>query len=256
MTVLQSFIAAHLFVWYLVFTRIGAAFMVMPVIGESFVPVRVRLLLALIVSVLVAPLLQNQMPAEPSSPLGLFSLLASEILIGVFIGSIPRLLFGSFEVAGMIIAMQSGLSNAFVFNPSLSSQGSLPGSVLAWLGLLLIFVSDLHHLLILAILHSYELFRPGSPLPTEDFYHMVLDLVSQSFMIGVEMSAPFLVTGLLLALVLGIMSRLSPQMQVFMVFMSAQVGYGLFLFAVTLAAMLKFWLGHFDSTLNEFLTNG
>ena len=256
MAVLQTLIAGNLFAWLLVFTRVGAAMMVMPVFGDQFVPTQVRLLLALIISVIVTPVLLPQLPHEPASVLSLFLLLAGEILIGVFIGSLARLMFGALEVAGMIIAMQTGLSNAFVFNPSLATQGSLPGSLLSWLALLLILITNLHHLLIMAVVRSYETFQPGAPVPVNDFAQSVTRLVADSFMIGVEMAAPFLATGLVFALALGVMARLAPQMQVFFVFMSAQIAYGLFLFAITVSAMMTFWLRHFEGTLIQFLSPG
>ena len=142
MATLQTLIAGHLFAWLLVFTRVGSAFMVMPLFGDQFVPVRVRLLLALVISVIVTPALEDRVPPEPVSLMALFLLLGSEVMIGVFIGSLPRLMFSALEVAGMIIAMQTGLSNAFVFNPALASQGSLPGSMLSWLALLLIRIAE------------------------------------------------------------------------------------------------------------------
>ena len=256
MAALQALIAGNLFAWLLVFTRVGSAFMVMPLFGDQFVPTNMRLLLALVVSVIVTPVLAPQLPHEPASVLALFLLLSGEILIGVFIGSLPRLMFGALEVAGMIIAMQTGLSNAFVFNPSLASQGSLPGSLLSWLALLLILITNMHHLLLLAVVHSYDLFQPGAPVPVNDLAESVTRMVADSFMIGVEMAAPFLATGLVFALALGVMARLAPQMQVFFVFMSAQIAYGLFLFAITVSAMMTFWLRHFESSLTQFLSPG
>ncbi len=230
--------------------------MVMPVFGDQFVPTQVRLLLALAVSLVVTPVLLPVLPPEPAAVLQLFLLLAGELLIGVFIGSIGRLMFGALEVAGMIIAMQTGLSNAFVFNPSLATQGSLPGSMLSWLALLLILITNLHHVLLAGVIHSYALFPPGAPLPMGDMAEQVTRLAADSFTIGVEMSAPFLATGLVFALALGVMARLAPQMQVFFVFMSAQIAYGLFLFAITVSAMMMFWLHHFEGTLIQFLSPG
>ena len=254
MTALQALIDANLFAWLLVFTRVGSAIMVMPLFGDQFVPTQVRLLLSAMICLVVTPVLLPRLPHEPTAVLSLALLLGGEIMIGVFIGSVARLMFGALEVAGMIIAMQTGLSNAFVFNPSLSSQGSLPGSMLSWMALLLILITNLHHMMIMGVVHSYDLFVPGGPLPVADFAQAVARLVADSFMIGVEMAAPFFATGLVFALALGVMARLAPQMQVFFVFMSAQIAYGLFLFAITVSAMMTFWLNHFESTLIQFLS--
>jgi flagellar biosynthetic protein FliR len=253
---LQTLITDHLFAWLLVFTRVGSALMAMPVFGDQFVPTRVRLLLALVISIVVTPILQDRLPHEPTHVLSLFLLLSSEIIIGIFIGSLQRLMFSALEVAGMLIAMQAGLSNAFVFNPALASQGSLPGSLLAWLALLLIMVTNLHHMLLMAVVHSYDVFPPGEALPVGDFAQMITRLVSDGFTIGIEMAAPFIATGLVFALALGVMSRLAPQMQVFTVFMSVQIAYGLLLFSLTLGAMMMFWMRHFESNLVEFVSPG
>ncbi len=256
MAALQALIAGNLFAWLLVFTRIGAAMMVMPVFGDQFVPTQVRLMLAMVISIIVTPVLLAQLPPEPASPLTLFLLLAGEIMVGVFIGSLARMMFSALEVAGMIIAMQTGLSNAFVFNPSLATQGSLPGSLLSWLALLLILISNLHYMMLTAVVHSYDVFKPGAPLPVGDFAQIIIRMVADSFAIGVEMAAPFIATGLVFALALGIMARLAPQMQVFFVFTSAQIAFGLFLFAITVSAMMTFWLRHFESTLAQFVSPG
>ena len=254
MELLQTLFADQIYVWLLVFARVGAAFMVMPTIGDPFVSARTRLLFALAVSVLVAPVLRPQIPPEPQQILALATLIIGELTVGVFIGTVARLLVSALEVAGTIIATQSGLAMAQMFNPAMGSQGTLPGALMGWLGLLLIFATDLHHLLIMAVVDSYTLFVPGAALPVTDMADLIARTVSKSFMIGVQMSAPFLIIGLMFGLALGILSKLAPQIQVFFLFMSTQVAIGLFLFALTLSAMMLFWLSHFEATFIEFLS--
>lgn len=253
MNVLQALVGDQIYVWIVVFMRIGAAFMTMPGFGDQFVSSRTRLLLAVAVTFVVAPVLRPQLPPEPTHVLRLTMLIMGEITVGVFLGTVARLLFSALEVAGSVIAAQSGLANAQIFNPAMASQGTLPAALLGWLGLLLIFITDLHHVMIMAMVDSYTLFQPGAPLPINDMADMVGRLVSKSFVIGLQMCAPFIVTGILFALALGLLNKLAPQIQVFFLFMSTQVALGLFLFAITLSAMMLFWLSHFESTFIEFL---
>ncbi|MBI1208396.1 MAG: flagellar biosynthetic protein FliR [Azospirillum sp.] len=227
--------------------------MIMPTIGDAFIPTQVRLVVALLFSVLIAPLVSGSLPPMPVSAVDLGILLTTETVIGLFLGTVPRLMFGALDIAGMIIALNASLSNAAVFNPALASQASLPGAMLGLLGLLLVFVTNLHHMLFLAIADSYTLFVPGAPVPIGDFADMVAHLVSRSFLIGIEMSSPFMVAGLLVHLASGLLARLVPQIQVFFVFMSSQVAFGLLLLALTLSAMMLFWLRHFQAGLIEFL---
>ncbi|MBV5336358.1 flagellar biosynthetic protein FliR, partial [bacterium] len=95
-----------------------------------------------------------------------------------------------------------------------------------------IFITDLHQLQIMAVVESYQTFKVGAPLPVTDMADSIARTVEHSFLIGFQMSIPFIVSGMLFALALGLLSRLAPQIQVFFLFMSVQVALGLFLFAV------------------------
>ncbi|AWK84821.1 flagellar biosynthetic protein FliR [Azospirillum thermophilum] len=253
MNALSQLVGDQLFVWLLVFARVGTAFSVMPTIGDAFVSARTRLLFSLAVSVVVAPVLRPQIPPVPTDLFRLLVLLVGEMGVGIFLGTVARLLMGALEVAGTIISLQAGLANAQIFNPAMATQGSLPGALMGWLGLLLLFITDLHHLLIMAVIDSYATFAPGGAIAVDDMANVVSQLVSKSFLLGVQMSAPFLITGLLFALALGLLNKLAPQIQVFFLFTSVQVALGLFMFALTLAAMMMFWLSHFESTFVDFL---
>ncbi|RJF82222.1 flagellar biosynthetic protein FliR [Azospirillum cavernae] len=253
MNVLQTLLSEQIFVWMIVFVRVGAAFSVMPTVGDAFVSARTRLLLALAVSVVVAPVLRPQLPPIPGNPFQLTVLIVGEMAVGIFLGSVGRLLMGTLEVAGTIIALETGLSNAQIFNPAMATSGSLPGALLGWLGLLLLFITDMHHLLIMAVVDSYATFVPGAPIPIDDMANVIGQLVSKTFLLGVQMAAPFLITGLLFALALGLLNKLAPQVQVFQLFTSIQVLLGLFMFALTLAAMMMFWLSRFEATFVDFL---
>ncbi|WP_448190714.1 flagellar biosynthetic protein FliR [Azospirillum sp. sgz301742] len=253
MDVLQTLLGDQLYVWIIVFMRVGAAFMTMPAFGDSFISTRTRLILAAAVTFVVSPVLRQYLPPEPQNVLRLTLLIVGEVTVGVFLGTVARLLFSALEVAGTVIASQAGLSNAQMFNPAMGSQGTLPAALMGWLGMLLIFLTDLHHLMIMAVVDSYTLFVPGAALPVNDMADMIGRLVAKSFVIGLQMCAPFIVTGILFALALGLLNKLAPQIQVFFMFMSTQVALGLFLFSITLSAMMLFWLSYFESTFIEFL---
>ncbi|RTR24261.1 flagellar biosynthetic protein FliR [Azospirillum griseum] len=253
MNVLQTLLGEQVFVWMIVFVRVGTAFSVMPTVGDAFVSARTRLLLALAVSVVVAPVLRPQLPPMPGNIFQLTVLIVGEMTVGIFLGSVGRLLMGVLEVAGTIVALETGLSNAQIFNPAMATSGSLPGALMGWLGLLLLFITDMHHLLIMAVVDSYATFVPGAPIPIDDMANVIGQLVSKTFLLGVQMAAPFLITGLMFALALGLLNKLAPQVQVFQLFTSIQVLLGLFMFALTLAAMMMFWLSRFEATFVEFL---
>jgi len=246
---IQQWFGVHLWVWLLVFARVGSAFTVLPAFGDAFVPTEVRLILAALISLIVVPLQAAGMPPEPDHVARLLLLLFGEATIGFFIGGVARILVSALENAGTIIAMQTGLSNATVFNPAMASPGTLPGSLMGWLGLLLIFVTDLHHLMLASVVDSYTAFPAGEMPPFNDMADFTVRVVGDSFSIGVRLAAPFIAAGLVFAFALGLLSKLAPQIQVFFLFMSAQVALGLILLALALSGMMTFWLGWFEETL-------
>jgi flagellar biosynthetic protein FliR len=246
---LGTLLSTELFAFLLVFTRLSSAVMVMPGIGDGFVSPRIRLLLALTIAALVTPTLADDLPSLPDSPVALFVLLGGEIVIGLAIGLIARLLMTAVDVAGQILAFNLSLANAFVFNPAMAAQGSLPGAFLTILALVLIFATDLHHLMLRAAVDSYGVFPPGTLPPMGDMADMVSTIVARSFAIGLQMAAPFVAVGLVFYLGLGVLSRLMPQMQVFFVAIPAQIMVGFLIMALTLSAAMLFWLDHFQSSL-------
>ena len=123
------------------------------------------------------------------------------------------------------------------------------GSFLSFLGITLIFATDLHHVALSAIYDSYMIFPPQAPLMFDDAAQMAIETVAGAFVIGVQMSAPFIVFGLVFNLGMGILGRLMPQLQVFFIAMPATIGVGLILLALLLTMMMGWYLMHFESVL-------
>ncbi|WP_193552238.1 flagellar biosynthetic protein FliR [Oleisolibacter albus] len=249
MIALDALVGGSIFAFLLVFVRLGSAFLIMPVFGEQFVSARIRLLFALATAFVLMPVLRPMLPLRPAVPADLAALVVAEALVGLFLGTLARVLVSALEVAGMLIAHQLGLSAAQTFNPALASPSNSISSLLGLLALVLIFATDLHHMLILAVVDSYTLFAPGQWLPVSDAADHMARTVAQSFLIGMQMAAPFVVIGLLFFLGMGLVSRLVPQIQVFFVSMPIQILFGVLLLGLSLSALMLYWLGAFEAQL-------
>ena len=176
-----------------------------------------------------------------------------EVLIGLLLGWIARFLLTAVEVAGMIIAFSISLANAQVFNPAFATQGSVVGAFLTVVALVLLFTSDLHHLMLIAVVDSYVLFVPGEIPPMGDVADLVTQLVARSFVIGAQIAAPFMFVGLIFYLGIGILSRLMPQVQIFFIAIPVQLLIGTVVLAIVLSAVMLYWLGNFQDGLMPFL---
>ncbi len=250
---LQELLPAQVFLIMLVFTRVGSAMLLLPGFGEPYVPPRVRLGLALMISLIVAPVLGNALPAMPESAAGLLVLISGEILIGVFFGTIARLFISALTTAGMVIAYMSTMANALTNDPSAAQQGSIAGSFLVVVAVLMIFTLNLHHAMLAAVIDSYQLFVPGQVPPVADFADMLSRVVAKTFLLSFQIAAPFIAMGLIFFLGLGLLGRLMPQMQVFFVAMPLQIAAGLAVLALVLPAVIRWFLGAFQESLLPFV---
>lgn len=253
---LQEFLVTGVFAFILAFVRMGTAVAIMPGIGDSFVPTRIRLHMALGLTFLFAPFIAGQLPDEVPGTFMLFSLIAMEFVIGLFFGTIARIFMMALDTAGMVISVSSALSNAQLFNPALATQGSLVGAFLSITGVVVLFASNLHHLLIMGILESYELFPIGAIPDTGSMAQLVAHAVAGSFTVGVMIGAPFLVLTLIVYMGMGVLSRLMPQVQVFILALPLQILLSLVLLTLVLSAGMLFWAERFESAMVFFLSAG
>jgi flagellar biosynthetic protein FliR len=250
---LQEILPAEIFAILLIFVRVGAATMLLPGYGEPFVSPRLRLLFALMVSLVVAPILSKTLPKMPESASLLTLLIMGEVLIGVFLGTVARLFLAALTTAGMVIGYMSTMANALTTDPSAAQQGSIAGSFLTLVALLTIVTLDLHHMLLMAVVDSYDLFVPGQVPPVSDFSEMIARTVAKTFVLSFQIAAPFVVVGLIFYLGLGLLGRLMPQMQVFFVAMPLQIAIGLGILFIALPVTLRWFIGSFEETMLPFV---
>ena len=255
MNALEEFLVTGIFSFLLIFTRLGTAFMIMPGIGDSFIPTRVRLLMVLGMSFVLIPVVIQYMPSSVPPFSLLLTLMVMEFMIGLFIGTIARIFMAALDVAGMLIATTSGLANAQVFNPSLASQGSITGAFLSMVGLLLLFVTNLHHMLIYGLVESYTVFPVGDLPATGSMAELVSRGVSSAFLIGFQIAVPFIVVAMLLYIGMGVLSRLMPQVQVFILALPVQIMLSMVTLALVLSAAMIFWLSEFEGAMQFFMGN-
>lgn len=227
--------------------------MVLPALGETAVPARVRLLLALSISLIIYGLIRESMPIMPVSPVALGVLIVSEVLIGVMIGMSIRLLVSALHIAGTIIAMQSGLAMANAFDPAQGGQTAIVATFMTLVGVTLVFVTDLHHLMISAMYNSYTLFPIGGALAVGDFAELISNTVSNSFKLGVQLAAPIIVYALVFNAGLGIISRLVPQLQVFFVAIPINVTLAFAILMVVMGAIMNWYIDFMRVSLEAFL---
>ena len=256
MDTLADLLSLEVYRAFLVFARVAAAVSLLPGFGELAVPPRVRLCIAIPVALALTPTVPGLPDRLPPDAAVMLEQIFAETVAGAFLGLGAKLFLASLQVAGNIAAQAMGLANPFGTDAAGFESGSILSGTLVISGLALLFALDLHYLMIDALVRSYGSW-PAAQLPDPGMVAgRYAQLVGGTFRLGVQMAAPFLISGMLFALALGLLSKLAPQIQVFFLFTSLQVALGLFMFALTMAAMMMFWLTNFESAFIDFLRPG
>jgi flagellar biosynthetic protein FliR len=255
MTVHLPALSGIVLVHLLVFARTGAMVMLLPAIGEAGVPAMVRLVFAFAISLALAPNVAGAYSqAEPANMLALGLLIAQEVTAGILIGAMARIIMSALQIAGSLIATQTGLAYAQTVDPtSHGEQGAVIGNFLSLLGVVLIFATNLHHLAIGAVAGSYRLIAPGAALPTGDMAELVIGLTSGAFALGFQLAAPFLVFGFALSVGIGVLARLMPQLQIYFVAMPLNILVGFLLMVLILGSMMTLFLNFYSGQMGAFL---
>ena len=161
------------------------------------------------------------------------------------VGTLGLVLASAVQVAGTVASFVSGLANALVFDPISQQQSAILSGFMANIAVLLLFATNMHHLMIQAIVDSYQLFEPGAALLTGDILQVLARGVNTAYKVGIQLAAPFLVVSFAYYVVLGVMTRLSPQIPIFFVAMPVQIMIGLAVAMVTISGIMLVFLEHF-----------
>ena len=224
----------------LVFSRALGLIVAAPFWGGRAVPVVVRVWISIILAIATYPMAQAASLAGGISVLTLFASLVGEILLGLILGWLGQLLFAAVRLAGQEIELRSGLGLIQLVDPHEGGHSGIFATFLEVAAALIFFTLNGHHLLIQALSSSFSVF----PLAGEKFVTRLLDgLIGSSaeiFTIALRVSAPVLLGLFLSDIVLGVLSRAVPQMNVFMVAQPLQFAFCIFLVMLSLPALVWF----------------
>jgi flagellar biosynthetic protein FliR len=260
MPLLTQLLSAHwseVLVLLMVSARASGLMISAPFWGARVVPALVRIVVAVALSVAVYPLVKSApvsaaLPAQPLLGFVLLSL-GAELLIGLAMGWAAQILFAGLRLAGQQIDLKIGLSISSIIDPQEGTQVAVFSAFIELLGALVFFAVNGHHLMIEALFSSYLLFPPGAGV-----LRIAPALVSSAgaiFAIALQVSAPVVVGLMLSNIILGIVNRSIPQMNVFIVGQPLQLFLGLLLLIFALPSLTEFvsrWLADAGLGLAHF----
>ncbi|RVV97967.1 type III secretion protein [Mesobaculum littorinae] len=236
---------AALALGFFVFLRVGAVMALLPAFGEQVVPLRVRLVLSLALTLLVAPGLSDLPRLGPGADWP--RLMVTEPLAGIALGAVLRLLVMVLQIAGVMAAQATSLSQ--IFGTQAAEPLPAMGHMLTMAGLCALVMTGLHVRAVELLLLSYELLPPGLFPDAGELLEWGVARVGHAFGLAFSLAAPFVIASMLYNLTLGIINRAMPQLMVAFVGAPAITAGGLILMALSLPGMIGVWMRSVDAVL-------
>ena len=236
----------------ILFARVGAVLMLLPVFSDEAVPSRIRLLVALALTTGLYGILSPQTLPLAGNAAALPGILIAELLVGLALGMIVKIMFAAAAMAGSIVSLQVGLTSSVVFDPTQGGQAPVLSKFVGVAAAVVCMALAVHHLWIQSIIQSYVLFPVGGLPPAADFSALAVEVTTRSMALGVSLSAPLIVYGIVFNVALGLSARLAPAIQVFFIAQPLNILLGIALFATVLGTMLT----TFATAMAQWLQGG
>jgi len=205
----------------LVLTRVSGLTMTAPVYGSNDVPMQVRALFAFAMALLITPTQWHVGIAYPGTLLNYLVFIGSELLIGLSLGLGIVVLFSGIHLAGQMIGRISGLMLADVFDPSVGESVPMFSRLLFYVTLAVFVTIGGHRMVLAALLDTFQTIPPGSGTFSVSIHEAFVLLLQQSFVLGIRAAAPVVTALLLSTLIMGLIGRTMPQMNIL------AVGFGM-----------------------------
>jgi flagellar biosynthetic protein FliR len=225
----------------LVFCRLAAAVMLLPGLGEAEIPVNVRLALGVLLVFVLTPVLSPVLPPLPGEVGPLALLVGQEVMIGVWIGLMARFVALGLAQAGQVIALMVGLASPLQGDQVLGSSATAPARMFALATAALFLATGLYEVPLRALANSYATLPAGGGLPLGDAAEMLTRFAAGILSVAMQLAAPFVLAAIFFNAAMGLLARVAPQLQVFIVAAPAQLLGGFLLLILLMPAMFHAW---------------
>ncbi|PCJ26677.1 MAG: flagellar biosynthetic protein FliR [SAR86 cluster bacterium] len=235
------------------FLRLGALFVAAPIFGARTVPVRIRIILAFVITLLIQPTLPFLETINPLSPEGILVIL-QQLSIGLLMGMTLQIMLGALVMAGMIVATTMGLGFASTVDPQNGVQVTMLGQFYLIIATLFFLSLDGHLLLLKTLADSFTALPINSELISVQAFWNVSTYVSEMFLMAVLIALPTMVGVLLVNLGLGVVTRAAPSLNIFAVGFPVTMLAGFILMFLSLPLMSTLLMNLFTSSFDFMRT--
>lgn len=251
---LQLVPVAQFQAFLVVLARVAGFVGAIPVFSAAQTPAQVKTGLAVATALVLFPVMSPKLPQISFVPLPFLLFVINEALLGAIIGLVSRLIFAAVEFGATVIGYQMGFAAANVFDPTNQRQVALISQFQNVFAILIFLAVDGDHQFLRLAVRSYELLPPGHLNLSGEAVPYLMELATRMFALGVQFSAPVLALLLLSGLILGVLARVFPQLNVFLLSFPLNIATAFIVIALTLNLAAALLSREFDTMGESILT--
>ena len=241
--------------WMLVFLRVSAFLLMLPFFTMSNFPVTMRVAVAAIIALLLAPVVPG-LRLEKLDLLSVLGVMAQEVSVGMLLGFVARMIFYAVDIAGSVISTEMGLNLASILDPLTQTSSPIAGTVLMFLATLIMFTLNLHDWMLLGFARTYMVLPVGGAHLSSALFQNIVAQTSMVFLTALQISSPIIAVSFVITLVFAVLSRAVPQMNVFTEMFGFKVVGALIVLGFTLQLSAQYVANYLNRLPNDLLVVG
>lgn len=241
-------------IFILVILRVSAMIITIPILGDRMVPLRIKAGLSLLIALLIFPFVQTAAWRLSSDIFSLVFRMAGEVMIGVMVGFIGRLIFDGIQLAGQLIGFQMGFSIVNVIDPVNNEQVSIIAQFQYLIAMLIFLIMNGHHIFLSAIAESFRIIPLLGFHFSGELMQLVIIFVKNMLEVAIKTGAPIIAVLLFTSVGMGLVARTVPQINIFIVGFPLQIAIGLISVGVTLPIFLSVLGSYFSNLEGEIIS--
>jgi flagellar biosynthetic protein FliR len=247
---LANFASSGVFHLLLINARILPIIMFTTGFGENYVSSRSKISLSIFISLLILSRVSLDIKYQTSSSI---FLIVTEIIIGVTLSVVIKIIVSAAHIAGNIISNHTGLASAQMFDPALGASNTIESRLIMLIVTTLIMITNIHHILIAALFESYNYYPIGFKLSDFEYNKLFADLMNNIFAIGIKLAMPVILIILMLYTVSGVISKIMPNVQIFFIMMPLQIIIGFMILFFSLSVIGSWFIEQIPLLLNKYI---
>ena len=221
--------------WFMVFIRAGAMLSIFPIFSATAMPMRIRIALAGFLAMLSMPGVNLPEGFIDGDSISFVGVIAKEVAFGLLLGFVCRLILFTVALAGHYIGGQLGLQLSSLIAPGESTPSQTPAVMLQMITVMLMFSLDVHFELLMGFQQSYNVLTIGGGHLSDALFTEITGLCARTFVVALRIAAPLIAVGIVVNLLMMVLGRTIPEVNVFILSFSIRILVGIFLFGFTLS---------------------